>query len=89
MSAETARIQTPYLVEEDELDRSLRPRRLSDFVGQSTLLEQLGVAIEAASAHLRGRPRRLRFNTPPWKRRTPKRLPRVRRLLPRRRHARR
>ncbi len=28
MSAETARIQTPYLVEEDELDRSLRPRRL-------------------------------------------------------------
>ena len=50
MSAETARIQTPYLVEEDELDRSLRPRRLTDFVGQSTLLEQLGVAIEAASA---------------------------------------
>src|SRR5580693_2470891 len=51
MTAETtARIQTPYLVEEDELDRSLRPRRLSDFVGQSTLLEQLGVAIEAAAA---------------------------------------
>ena len=50
MTAETARIQTPYLVEEDELDRSLRPRRLTDFVGQKTLLEQLGVAIEAASA---------------------------------------
>jgi len=50
MSAETARIHTPYLVDEDELDRSLRPRRLTDFVGQSTLLEQLGVAIEAASA---------------------------------------
>ena len=50
MTAETARIQTPYLVEEDELDRSLRPRRLQDFVGQKTLLEQLGVAIEAASA---------------------------------------
>ena len=51
MTAETtARIQTPYLVEEDELDRSLRPKRLGDFVGQSTLLEQLGVAIEAASA---------------------------------------
>ena len=33
MTAETARIQTPYLVEEDELDRSLRPRRLQDFVG--------------------------------------------------------
>jgi holliday junction DNA helicase RuvB len=50
MTAETARIQTPYLVEEDELDRSLRPKRLGDFVGQKTLLEQLGVAIEAASA---------------------------------------
>jgi len=50
MTAETARIQTPYLVEEDELDRSLRPKRLRDFVGQRTLLEQLGVAIEAASA---------------------------------------
>jgi Holliday junction DNA helicase RuvB len=50
VTAETARIQTPYLVEEDELDRSLRPRRLQDFVGQRTLLEQLAVAIEAASA---------------------------------------
>ena len=42
------RIQTPYLVPEDELDRSLRPRRLQDFVGQQTLREQLAVAIEAA-----------------------------------------
>jgi Holliday junction DNA helicase RuvB len=50
-----ARIQTPYLVEEDELDRSLRPRRLSDFVGQRQLKEQLAVAIEAAS----GRPEAL------------------------------
>src|ERR1700736_5596113 len=48
--AETARIQTPYLVPEDELDRSLRPRRLEDFVGQETLREQLGVAIEACGA---------------------------------------
>jgi holliday junction DNA helicase RuvB len=47
---ETARIQTPYLVAEDELDRSLRPRRLADFVGQESLREQLAVAIEAASA---------------------------------------
>ncbi|MHB1807709.1 MAG: Holliday junction branch migration DNA helicase RuvB [Solirubrobacteraceae bacterium] len=53
MSAET-RIQTPYLTEEDELDRSLRPRRLSDFVGQDALCEQLQVAIEAADA--RGEP---------------------------------
>ena len=48
--AETARIQTPYLVEEDELDRSLRPRRLEEFVGQQALSEQLAVAIEAATA---------------------------------------
>ena len=33
---------------EDELDRSLRPRRLEDFVGQEALKEQLGVSIEAA-----------------------------------------
>jgi len=44
------RIQTPYLLEEDELDRSLRPRRLRDFVGQESLREQLKVAIEACSA---------------------------------------
>ncbi|HEY7932849.1 MAG TPA: Holliday junction branch migration DNA helicase RuvB [Solirubrobacteraceae bacterium] len=49
MSTET-RIQTPYLTPEDDLDRSLRPRRLADFVGQSTLCEQFSVAIEAASA---------------------------------------
>jgi Holliday junction DNA helicase RuvB len=48
--AEAARIQTPYLVPEDELDRSLRPRRLEDFVGQDKLREQLAVAIEAAAA---------------------------------------
>ena len=48
--AETARIQTPYLVPEDELDRSLRPRRLQDFVGQESLREQLAVAIEASTA---------------------------------------
>jgi Holliday junction DNA helicase RuvB len=44
------RIQTPYLVPEDELDRSLRPRRLAEFVGQESLREQLAVAIEASSA---------------------------------------
>jgi Holliday junction DNA helicase RuvB len=47
---ETTRIQTPYLVPEDELDRSLRPRRLQEFVGQDGLREQLAVAIEAATA---------------------------------------
>jgi Holliday junction DNA helicase RuvB len=45
------RIQTPYSIEdEDELDRSLRPRRLEDFIGQDALREQLAVAIEAAAA---------------------------------------
>jgi Holliday junction DNA helicase RuvB len=48
--ADAARIQTPYLVAEDELDRSLRPRRLADFVGQEPLREQLTVAIEASAA---------------------------------------
>jgi len=50
MTETAARIQTPYLLEEDELDRSLRPRRLTDFVGQESLREQLSVAIEAAAA---------------------------------------
>jgi Holliday junction DNA helicase RuvB len=50
MSEQSARIQTPYLLAEDELDRSLRPRRLQEFVGQESLREQLTVAIEAASA---------------------------------------
>jgi holliday junction DNA helicase RuvB len=44
------RIQTPYLTPEDELDRSLRPRALEEFIGQPTLREQLAVAIEAAKA---------------------------------------
>jgi Holliday junction DNA helicase RuvB len=33
---------------EEELDRSLRPKRLEDFVGQSAVKEQLGVFIQAA-----------------------------------------
>ena len=32
--SETGRIQTPGVLEEDELEVSLRPRRLEDFVGQ-------------------------------------------------------
>ena len=49
----TPRIQTPQRVEvedELELDRSLRPRRLEDFVGQPALKEQLAISIEAALA---------------------------------------
>ena len=44
------RIQTPDVLPEDELDRSLRPRRLEDFVGQLSVREQLAVSIEAAAA---------------------------------------
>lgn len=36
--------------EEDDLDRTLRPRRLADFVGQERVKEQLGVALEATRA---------------------------------------
>jgi Holliday junction DNA helicase RuvB len=36
--------------EDDELDRSLRPRRLQDFVGQERLKEQLSIALDAAKA---------------------------------------
>ena len=43
------RIQAaPALAADEELDRSLRPRRLADFVGQRTVKEQLSVFIEAA-----------------------------------------
>jgi holliday junction DNA helicase RuvB len=47
----SARIQTPEaLLVEDELEASLRPRRLEDFVGQDRLKEQLTIAVEAAGA---------------------------------------
>src|SRR4051794_26184773 len=45
------RIHTPDVLDgEDELDRSLRPRSLEEFVGQDALREQLTVSIQAASA---------------------------------------
>ena len=44
------RIQDPVALPEDDLDRSLRPERLEDFVGQERVKEQLGVFIEAARA---------------------------------------
>jgi Holliday junction DNA helicase RuvB len=41
----------PALREEDEeVERSLRPRRLDDFVGQQRVKEQLAIALEAARA---------------------------------------
>jgi len=44
------RIQTPDVIAEEDLDRSLRPRRLEDFVGQQAVKSQLAVSLEAASA---------------------------------------
>ncbi len=46
----TARIQDPEQLPEDDLDRSLRPRRLQDFVGQEALKDQLAISIAATSA---------------------------------------
>ena len=44
------RVQAPEALPEDDLERSLRPRRLEDFVGQEGVKDQLGVFIEAARA---------------------------------------
>jgi holliday junction DNA helicase RuvB len=45
------RIQTPGTLEgEEDLDRSLRPQRLEEFVGQDAVREQLAVSLEAALA---------------------------------------
>jgi Holliday junction DNA helicase RuvB len=44
------RINDPAELPEDDLDRSLRPKRLDDFVGQERVKEQLHVFIEAARA---------------------------------------
>ena len=47
MSAVAAEVLGP---EEEELERSLRPRRLDDFVGQEGVKEQLAIALAAAKA---------------------------------------
>jgi Holliday junction DNA helicase RuvB len=44
-----ARIHDPHELPDDDLDRSLRPRRLEDFVGQEALKDQLAVSISAAA----------------------------------------
>lgn len=46
----STRIQSAVELPEDEFDRSLRPRRLKDFVGQHTVKEQLEVSIAAAAS---------------------------------------
>src|SRR5438874_6952979 len=45
-----ARIHSPEELPDDELDRSLRPRRLEDFIGQEALKDQLSVSIAAAAS---------------------------------------
>ena len=46
--AERQRIQAATLMPEDEFDQSLRPKRLSEFVGQPRVKEQLEIFIDAA-----------------------------------------
>jgi Holliday junction DNA helicase RuvB len=50
MSTSQPRLQSPDALADEELDRSLRPRRLEDFVGQPAVKDQLAVAIEAAAS---------------------------------------
>ncbi len=50
MSTSSARIQAPEEQLGDELERSLRPRRLEDFVGQEVLKDQLSISIAAAAS---------------------------------------
>lgn len=55
IDASRERIQSATLVSgEEELDRSLRPRRIDDFIGQRKVKEQLSIFIEAARR--RGQP---------------------------------
>jgi Holliday junction DNA helicase RuvB len=48
-SGAAERLHDPEELPEDDLERSLRPRRLEDFIGQEALKDQLAVSIEAAA----------------------------------------
>ena len=50
MTETQPRIQAPEALPDDDLDRSLRPRRLEDFVGQEALKDQLAVSIAATAS---------------------------------------
>jgi holliday junction DNA helicase RuvB len=50
MSAERVTAAAVLAPDEDELDGSLRPRRLEEFVGQERVKEQLAISLEAAKA---------------------------------------
>jgi holliday junction DNA helicase RuvB len=47
IETETQFLAPAAVADEDELDRSLRPRRLDEFVGQERTKEQLAIALEA------------------------------------------
>src|SRR5437763_9880825 len=44
------RIQAPEALPDEDLERSLRPRRLADFVGQDAVKDQLAVSLAAAAS---------------------------------------
>src|SRR5438034_5237023 len=48
MSSTTQFLAPVLRDDEEELERSLRPRRLDEFVGQERIKEQLRIALEAA-----------------------------------------
>ncbi|HYZ77088.1 MAG TPA: Holliday junction branch migration DNA helicase RuvB [Gaiellaceae bacterium] len=50
MTAEAQFLAPAARPDEEELERSLRPRRLDEFVGQERVKEQLGIALEATRA---------------------------------------
>jgi Holliday junction DNA helicase RuvB len=50
MTAEAQFLAPAARPDEEELERSLRPRRLEEFVGQERVKEQLGIALEATRA---------------------------------------
>src|SRR3989440_7381486 len=50
MSSASVRIGAPEALPDEELDRSLRPRQLADFVGQAAIKQQLSISIAAAAS---------------------------------------
>ena len=44
------RVQSPEALGDEDLDRSLRPRRLADFIGQEFVKDQMAVSIAAAQS---------------------------------------
>jgi holliday junction DNA helicase RuvB len=51
VSSATSQVMAPAVVaDEEELEQTLRPRRLEEFVGQERVKEQLAIALEAARA---------------------------------------